>query len=108
MAKEIIEVTTEEELKFLYNNWAMTWEGLVSRDFQKALRGAGTEESKGYLVKGSVMNKICKLKGSNAYKDDLNIFAIYPYKGIAMFYGARWMTDIIDNNSKSSHYKPFK
>ena len=108
MEKEIIIVSNREDLKDLYNKWAMTWEGLVSDDFQLALKECGTEESKGYLIKGNIMNKICHLKGSNAYPDDLNIFAIYPFKGLAINYGARWMYDIIDNNARREHYHPFK
>ena len=105
---EIINVETKEQLKYLYDMWAMTWEGLVEEDFELALKECGTEDAKGYLIKGKVMNDICHLKGNNAYPDDLTIFAIYPFKGLAMQYGARWMTDIIDNNARREHYRPFK
>ena len=106
--KEIIQVNTKEQLKELYDKWAMTWEGLTEESFEEALADAGTEDSKGYVIRGEYMNKICKLTGSNAYPKDLNIFAIYPFKGIAIMYGARWMTDIIDNNARREHYNPFK
>ena len=46
------------------------------------------------------MNAHYHLTGTNAYPDDLNIFAIYPFKGLAMMYGARWFTDIVDNNTR--------
>lgn len=108
MDKPIITVVDEEGLKFLYDNWAMTWEGLREDDFQLALEEAGTENSKGYIVKGEVMNEICRLTGNNAYPDDLNIFAIYPFKGLAIRYGARWMTDIIDNNARREGWHPFE
>ena len=108
MDKEIINVVDVEGLKFLYDKWAMTWEGLREDDFQLAIKECGTEETKGYIVKGEVMNNICHLKGNNAYPKDLNIFAIYPFKGLAMQYGARWMYDIIDNNAHREHYHPFK
>lgn len=104
----IITVTNKEELKFLYDNWAMTWEGLVPEDFELAMKECGGEGVKGYLVKGSIMNMICDLSGNNAYPDDLNIFAIYPFKGLAIHYGARWMYDIIDNNARREGYHPFK
>lgn len=105
--KEIIIVTTKEQLKELFDNWAMTWEGLREQDFQIAIQECGTEETKGYVVKGEVMNKICKLTGDNAYPKDLNIFAIYPYHGLAIQYGARWMWDIVANNAERQGYKPF-
>lgn len=107
MDKEIINVTTKEQLKYLYECWAMTWEGLREEDFQLALNDRGTEGAKGYVVKGKVMNDICHLTGSNAYPEDLDIFAIDKYKGLAMLVGARWMTDIIDNNANRERYHPF-
>ena len=105
---EIKTVTTAEELKYLYDMWAMTWEGLREDDFELAMKECGGEGVKGYLIKGKTMNEICHLTGDNAYQDDLNIFAIYPFKGLAMTVGARWMTDIIDNNARREHYRPFK
>ena len=107
MSDKITIVETPEQLKDLYDKWAMTWEGLVETDFETAMDICGDKGVKGYLVKGKVMNDICHLKGSNAYPDDLNIFAIYPFKGLAMMYGARWMYDIIDNNARREGYHPF-
>ena len=107
MDDNIAIVSTPEQLKYLYDCWAMTWEGLREDDFQLALKECGGENAKGYLVKGSVMNEICHLTGSNAYPEDINIFAIYPFKGLAMMVGARWMTDIIDNNARREGYHPF-
>lgn len=107
MDNNIVTVTTKAELKQLYDWWAMTWEGLVEDDFQEALKMCGGKGAKGYLVRGSVMNEICHLTGDNAYPDDLSIFAIYPYKGLAISVGARWMYDIIDNNARREGYHPF-
>lgn len=104
---EIINVTTKEQLKELYNCSAMTWEGLVEEDFETALSMCGAEGAKGYVTKGAVMNKICKLTGSNAYPDDLDIFSIDKFKGLAIMVGARWMDDIIANNADRQGYKPF-
>lgn len=104
---EIINVTTKEQLKELYNCSAMTWEGLVEEDFETALNMCGAEGAKGYVTKGAVMNKICKLTGSNAYPDDLDIFSIDKFKGLAIMVGARWMDDIIANNADRQGYKPF-
>lgn len=103
----IIEVKTKEQLKALYDCSAMTWEGLRSDDFEIALQECGAEGAKGYLTKGKVMNEICNLTGDNAYPDDLNIFSIDKFKGLAMNYGARWMDDVIDNNARREGYHPF-
>ena len=108
--KEIITVETEEQLKELYEQWAMTWEGLREQNFQEAIKLVGKDDTaKGYLVKGAVMNRICHLTGDNAYPENLSIFAVYPYKPIlAMTVGARWMYDIIDNNARREGYHPFE
>lgn len=107
MDKPVVNVTRKEELQFLYENWAMTWEGLRREDFQLALKECGPEDAKGYVITGAIMNKFCHLTEENAYPDDLDIFAIYPFKGLAMNWGARWMTDIIDNNARREGYHPF-
>lgn len=104
---EIIKVETKEQLKYLYNCSAMTWEGLVEEDFETALNMCGTEGAKGYITSGKVMNEICQLTGSNAYPDDLTIFSIDKFKGLAIMVGARWMDDIINNNSDREGYYPF-
>ncbi len=98
MAK-VNQVTTKEQARELYDNWAMTWEGLREEDFQLALDTCGVEGAEGYLIKGKDMNDIYNLTGNNRYPNDLNIFAIYPFKGLAIQYGARWFTDIVDNNA---------
>ena len=105
---EIITVETKEQLKELYDSSAMTWEGLRSEDFEVALEMCGKEDADGYITKGSVMNKLCKLTGDNAYPDDLNIFSIKDFKGLAIQYGARWIDDVIDNNARRQKYRPFK
>lgn len=97
---DIINVNTKKQFDFLYKNWAMTWEGLAEESFEEALEECGGENAKGYLIKGKDMNAQYHLTGTNAYPDDLNIFAIYPFKGLAMMYGARWFTDIVDNNTR--------
>ena len=105
---EIIEVKTIEQLEGLYHSSAMTWEGLREEDFEVALQKCGQANAKGFLTKGAVMNKLCKLTGDNAYPDDLNIFSIMEFKGLAMYFGARWMDDIIDNNARREGHHPIK
>ena len=104
---EIIKVETKEQLKALNDCSAMTWEGLIEEDFGAALDMCGAEGAKGYVTTGKVMNEICHLTGSNAYPDDLTIFSIDKYKGLAIMFGARWMDDIISNNADREGYYPF-
>ena len=105
---EIIEVKTKEQLKELYDCSAMTWEGLREEDFGVALNMCGAEGAKGYVTKGKVMNDLCSLTGGNAYPDDLTIFSIDKFKGLAITVGARWMDDIIENNAHREGYHPFE
>ena len=105
---EIIKVETKEQLKALNDCSAMTWEGLIEEDFGAALDMCGAEGAKGYVTKGKVMNEICHLTGNNAYPDDLTIFSIDKYKGLAIMFGARWMDDILSSNADREGYYPFK
>ena len=104
---EIIKVETKEQLKALNDCSAMTWEGLREEDFGTALDMCGAEGAKGYVTTGKVMNEICHLTGRNAYPDDLTIFSIDKYKGLAIMVGARWMDDILSSNADREGYYPF-
>ena len=104
---EIIKVETKEQLKALNDCSAMTWEGLIEEDFGAALDMCGAEGAKGYVTTGKVMNEICHLTGSNAYPDDLTIFSIDKFKGLAIRVGARWMDDILSSNADREGYYPF-
>ena len=104
---EIIKVETKEQLKALNDCSAMTWEGLIEEDFGAALDMCGAEGAKGYVTTGKVMNEICHLTGNNAYPDDLTIFSIDKFKGLAIMFGARWMDDVISNNADREGYYPF-
>ena len=97
---DIINVNTKKQFDFLYKNWAMTWEGLSEESFEEEQEKCSGENAKGYLIKGKDMNTQYHLTGTNAYPDDLNIFAIYPFKGLAMMSGARWFPDVVDNNAR--------
>lgn len=107
---KIIEVKTAEQLKELYDAWAMTWEGLSEDSFEEALDMCCKEgkDGTGYVTTGKTMNEICHLTGQNAYPDDLTIFSIKEFKGLAIMFGARWMADIVDNNAYRENYHPFE
>ena len=104
---EIIKVETKVQIKALNDRSAMTWEGLIEEDFGAALDMCGAEGAKGYVTTGKVMNEICHLTGDNAYPDDLTIFSIDKYKGLAIMFGARWMDDILSSNADREGYYPF-
>ena len=104
---EIIKVETKEQLKALNDCSAMTWEGLIEEDFCAALDMCGAEGAKGYVTTGKVMNEICHLTGHNAYPDDLTIFSIDKFRGLAIMFGARWMDDILSSNADREGYYPF-
>ena len=104
---EIIKVETKEQLKALNDCSAMTWEGLRKEDFGVALDTCGAEGAKGYVTTGKVMNEICHLTGNNAYPDDLTIFSIDKFRGLAIMFGARWLDDVISNNADREGYYPF-
>ena len=104
---EIIKVDTKEQLKALNDCSAMTWEGLIEEDFSAALDMCGAEGAKGYVTTGKVMNEICHLTGNNAYPDDLTIFSIDKFRGLAIMFGARWMDDILSSNADREGYYPF-
>lgn len=107
---KIINVETKEQLKELTDAWAMTWEGLSEDSFEEALECCCKEGKEGtsYVTTGKVMNEICHLTGSNAYPDDLTIFSIKDFKGLAIQFGARWMWDIVANNAQRQKYLPFE
>jgi hypothetical protein len=87
----------------------MTWEGLAEESFEEALDYCCEEgkDGTGYVTTGKTMNEICHLTGTNAYPDDLTIFSIKDFKGLAFQVGARWMDDIIENNARREDYHPF-
>lgn len=106
---KLINVETKEQLQDLAKNWAMTWEGLSEESFEEALEMCCKDgkDGTGYVITGKRMNEICALTGDNAYPDDLTIFTIKDFKGIAMQFGARWLWDIVWNNGQREKYMPF-
>ena len=101
--KKVIRVTNKDTLRELYDGWAMTWEGLCESDFELARETCGkTPDVDLYVISGKYMNEAYELKGLNRYPEDLHIVAILDYKGLAMQYGARWFTDIVDNNARKN------
>ena len=109
---KIINVFTKEQLDELYNEGALTWEGLSTsednlnavmewlKDHKAIIEGV---EPTFHITTGRLMNKYYGLTGDNAYHNDLSIVSvtdIIDYQvAIARFeVGGRWFDDIVDNN----------
>lgn len=108
-----IYTTTKEELNALYNQSALTFEGMNISDenlseitkWLESHNATTNEKLIFYITKGRLMNKIYKLTGRNRYPDDLNILSItniiQSKIAIPRFeVGGRWFDDIVDNNAE--------
>lgn len=111
-------VTTREELDALYNESALTFEGMNIGDdnlsdiieWLESHNAITNEEPIFHIIKGKLMNKVYKLTGNNRYPDDLNILSITNIKQskitIPRFeVGGRWFDDIVDNNAEREKEK---
>lgn len=109
-----INVTSEEQLDELYNQSALTWEGLCAdaqnlaavEEWLKEHNAliADTEVT-AYIIAGELMNRVYSLTGNNAYPNDLTIvsFVGINQNKIAiprLEVGGRWFDDIVDNNAR--------
>ena len=109
---KIINVSTKNELDALYNQSALTWEGLdISEESFNAVKDWLNEhratidgvEPTFFVTKGKLMNDIYGLTGNNAYPDDLNIVSVPNIYQSAIILarfevGGRWFDDVVDNN----------
>lgn len=105
-------LTTKDELKALEAVSALTWEGMSTEQenldaIEEWLHTYKVDTSKAVfnVIQGSTMNQVYKLKGDNAYKNDLIILAITGIDtmkiAIPRFQvGGRWFDDIVDNNAR--------
>lgn len=111
---KIINVSTKEQLDNLYNQSALTWEGMATDEENlNAIKewlsehGATLEyiEPTLHIITGDLMNVIYNLTGRNAYPDDLSILSVTDINQgkIAiprLSVGGRWFDDIVDNNAR--------
>jgi len=98
-------------LNQLYNNSALTLEGLDANDVDSLMDAlediCGVENRTAYIISGAAMNAAYKLTGNNAYPDDLTIVCVKldDLKSIdrlitARFsFGGRWFDDVVENNA---------
>lgn len=103
-------VTTKEQLDYLYNNSTFTIEGLVEESIPDLITWLEENttftmnEPVVYVTKGYVMNLAYDLVGDNAYDNDLTIISVIGIDlmeiAIKRFsIGGRWFDDIVDNNA---------
>ena len=107
----IINVTTKEQLNKLYNQSALTWEGLsADEENLNAVKewleehGALTSvEPTFHIITGEFMNEQYGLSGDNAYPKDCTIVSVTDIDQMKIVIprfevGGRWFDDIVDNN----------
>lgn len=111
-----IRVTDKEILDKLYNDSALTIEGLCEESIPDFLdwinETAKTEDNVNvYVTKGKTMNNIYWLTKDNAYPNDCTIVSIMlsdieNANTLIMRrfeVGGRWFDDIVDNNLNREH-----
>ena len=110
----IINVTTKQQLNALYNQSALTWEGLSAdeenlnavRDWLKEYKAfLHDDEPTFHIITGEFMNEQYGLSGDNAYPEDLTIVSVTDINQMTITIprfevGGRWFDDIVDNNAR--------
>jgi hypothetical protein len=111
---KIINTFTEEQLNELYNESALTWEGLSTSEDNLNAVMEWLEDHKAiiegvepifHITTGRLMNKCYGLTGDNAYPNDLNIVSVTNINQMAIVLkrfevGGRWFDDIVGNNAR--------
>lgn len=109
---KIINVFTKEQLDALYNQSALTWEGLDSSEENLNAVLNWLSENKAiiegvepifHITTGRLMNKYYGLTGDNAYHNDLHLVSVTDINQVPITLprlkvGGRWFDDIVDNN----------
>lgn len=108
-----VNVTTKEQLDALYNQSALTWEGMATDEGNlNAIKdwlddhGAILKDTEPtfHIISGELMNNIYRLSGTNAYPEDLTILSVTDINQAKVIIprfsvGGRWFDDIVDNNA---------
>ena len=111
---KVINVCTKVQLDALYNESALTWEGLTNSEenleaVMDWLTNLGAvidgQEPTFHIITGELMNEMYGLKGNNAYADILTIISVTNINQIKVALprfevGGRWFDDIVDNNKR--------
>ena len=109
---EIISVKTKEEADKLYENSALTIEGLAEESYGDLIewvkRHTAVKAERLYVIEGFVMNLLYGLTGNNAYPTDAHIVCMMlddMENASAIFLPrfeikGRWFDDVVDNNRR--------
>lgn len=112
---EVIEVTKTEQFKELYNNSALTIEGLkADEENLTALldwikKHTPLKRERVYTIEGRVMNREYGLTGDNAYPNEdctivcVNLEDMENFGAIVVprfQIGGRWFNDVVENNRR--------
>lgn len=109
---KVVQITTAEELKKLYEQSALTWEGLKADDDELKIvetwiknHNAEGPELTFHIIKGELMNEVYQLTGNNAYPEDLTLVSVTGVNQVKLSLprlqvGGRWFDDIVDNNAR--------
>lgn len=107
-------VVNQLELNNLYNQSALTWEGMnADEENLQAITDWLREHSAiGYntmpifhIITGELMNTVYGLIGNNAYPNDLTLVSVTGIDQMKIAIprfevGGRWFDDIVDNNAR--------
>ena len=109
----IVNITKKEQLDRLYNQSALTWEGLTPTEENLKdviawldMHGAiGDKDPIFHIYTGELMNRVYSLTGDNAYPADLTIVSVTEIDQLRIAIprfqvGGRWFDDIVDNNAR--------
>ena len=107
----IINITTKRQLDSLYNQSALTLEGLSSdeenlkavRDWLEEHEAITCIEPDFHIIKGKLMNEVYSLTGNNAYPENCTLVSVTNIDQAKIIFsrfevGGRWFDDIVDNN----------
>ena len=112
MAINKIMVTDRDKFLELYNDSALTLEGLDENsipDFIEWIKKfTPLKKEDVYIIKGGIMNMAYNLTGTNAYANDLTIVCVKlsdmedAMKIVLPRFeiGGRWFDDVVDNNKR--------
>ena len=114
-----INVFTKEQLDELYDQSALTWEGLsadegnlnaVENWLKKNKAILEGEEPTFHIISGELMNTTYGLTNDNAYSKDLTLISVTNINQMAICLprfevGGRWFDDIVLNNAMREESK---
>ena len=107
-------VVNKIELDNLYNQSALTWEGMSAdeENLQAITNWLGRNGATSFnrspifhIITGKLMNAVYGLAGNNAYPNDCTLVSVTGIDQMKIVIprfevGGRWFDDIVDNNAR--------